>query len=383
MNHYDYIICGAGCAGLSLAYRLTDERFRHLKILLLDKESKDKNDRTWSFWSDKPHLFDDIVIKQWNHINFYGNQSLQSLDIQPYSYQTIKGIDFYTYTLESIEKCDHIDVKYEAIQDIRESKSNLVEVETNCYTYTCQTAFNSIVKSYPSDDFHFVWQHFKGWIIESHTSFFDDTTATFMDFRINQAGETRFVYVLPYSPTTALVEATIFSKNRWDPTEYDPILKKYISDILQLSDYKVLEEEHGAIPMTTSQFHKDQNRQIIPIGTLNDSVKPSSGYAFIRIQEEAEEIAKKIKTTRDFKNRKRDRFTWYDRTLLDVIIRKKESAKDIFSLMFEKNKPQKIFQFLNEKTTVLAEANIFITLPFWSFLSSFISSNVLKKTKAE
>jgi len=51
MQKYDYIITGMGATGLMLAYQMTlDSFFDQKKILLIDKETKDQNDRTWCFW---------------------------------------------------------------------------------------------------------------------------------------------------------------------------------------------------------------------------------------------------------------------------------------------------------------------------------------------
>jgi lycopene beta-cyclase len=381
MSDYDYIICGAGCAGLSLAHRLTDVVFKDKRILLLDKSPKTENDRTWSFWIDKSHRYDAIIHQQWDQINFYGDQNLYQLDISPYSYQSIRGIDFYKHTLEDIESCAHIEIRYEAVRDIAQSDRGRAKVSTTKKTYHGKMVFTSIVEQFPAEDFHFVWQHFKGWIIETEADGFDDRTATFMDFRIAQHGETRFCYVLPYAKNQALIEATIFSKERWEDTQYDPIIKSYISEYLNVASYKVIETEHGAIPMTTSRLNTMRPGAIIPIGTLNDSVKPSSGYAFVRIQEEADLIIEKLKRGSSLAVKRTGRFRWYDRTLLDVVIREKQSAKHIFSLMFQRNSPQAIFKFLGENSNLWEEIKIFWTLPFWPFLSSFWQSNVLKKTK--
>ena len=59
---YDYIILGAGCAGLSLLMRMIgSNQFNDKKILLIDKEQKNKNDRTWCFWEKDKGLFDPVV----------------------------------------------------------------------------------------------------------------------------------------------------------------------------------------------------------------------------------------------------------------------------------------------------------------------------------
>ncbi|MEZ4930893.1 MAG: lycopene cyclase family protein [Saprospiraceae bacterium] len=50
-THFDIAIIGAGAAGLQLALAMQrDAFFSTKKILVLDKDQKDSNDRTWSFW---------------------------------------------------------------------------------------------------------------------------------------------------------------------------------------------------------------------------------------------------------------------------------------------------------------------------------------------
>lgn len=370
-----------GCAGLSLAYRLSTEEFSNKKILILDKSQKDINDRTWSFWMKENHLFDTIVYKKWNKINFYGDSTLEALSIAPYQYQMIRGIDFYNHVKHTIEKNPRIEIKYVDVLDINEDKDSCT-VTTSDGSYSGSYVFNSIVKRQPVNKHLFVWQHFKGWVIKTKEHTFDSDTATFMDFRIDQDDETRFVYVLPISETEALIEATIFSKEICDASIYDDILKSYCRDYLNIDKYDILDEELGAIPMTTEKFdsQSDVNR-IIPIGTLNGTVKPSSGYAFVRIQEEAEKLIHSIRENRIGRIPKKTKYLWYDRTLLDVIISNRQSAKSVFSMMFERNKPQEIFHFLNEKSTLLQEVKIFMTLPFFPFLKAFIITNVLSLTK--
>ena len=40
-------------------------KFNDKKILLMDKEPKTKNDRTWCFWEKEAGFFEEIVYKKW------------------------------------------------------------------------------------------------------------------------------------------------------------------------------------------------------------------------------------------------------------------------------------------------------------------------------
>ena len=70
---FDYIICGAGASGLLLANAMIEDKFfRDKKILLIEKDKKSINDRTWGLWDNKTNVLDSILHKSWNHAEFIG-----------------------------------------------------------------------------------------------------------------------------------------------------------------------------------------------------------------------------------------------------------------------------------------------------------------------
>lgn len=380
---YDYIICGAGCAGLSLAYRLCNPGFEDKRVLILDRSLKKTNDRTWSYWAKPDETWYDMIVhKKWKSIVYFGPGLAREQNIHPYTYQTIRGIDFYNHCLSRIDQSRHVVFKQESIVSIESQGRATPRVITDQGTYSASLIFNSTLKHVPEDHPLFVWQHFKGWVIRSETAVFDDQLATFMDFRIPQNGDIKFVYVLPWSPYEALVEATFFTREICEDHIYDEIIASYIKDYLNLSNITIVETEKGAIPMTTARFEKAQ-KGIIHIGTAGGGVKASTGYAFKRIQRESDMLADLIAhgdPTRPGKGWWSRRFHWYDRTFLDVLITGKQSGQRVFTLLFKHNEPKRILKFLDEDTNLLEEIKIFMTLPFFSFLRAFFDQNVLKKT---
>ena len=92
---YDYIIAGAGCAGLSLLMHMIHSgHFEDKKILLVDKDLKKANDRTWCFWEKDPGLFETVVYRRWDRLWFSSQAYKNVLQIEPYQYKMIRGLDF-------------------------------------------------------------------------------------------------------------------------------------------------------------------------------------------------------------------------------------------------------------------------------------------------
>lgn len=359
---YDYIILGGGASGLSLAYKMKGEFFDGKKILILEQDQKNSNDRTWCSWVRKEDPFNKVAAMTWHMLDFYGKDGKHlSLDPSPYIYRMIRSKDFYKYTIDDLSRRRNVDFIQDKIISIEEEGGEvLIKGELRAYKG------KHVFKSFTDDKIDkkkclYVDQHFKGFIIRSKQNAFNPKSATFMDFRIDQQGETRFMYVLPTSPYEALIEMAIFSNAILEQKDYDAILNDYIRNILKIEEYEVLEEEFGIIPMTTYPFKKNDTEYITHIGTAAGCVKPSSGYAFDRIQEHTNEIVNCLvkginpeKAQRIFTSK----YKLFDATLLDVLLKNKVSGADFFYKLFKVNHASKVFDFLNEKTNFYEEFKI-------------------------
>ncbi len=71
---YDFIMAGGGAAGLSLALALVNSPLQASSILIIEREAKQRNDRTWCFWTDRPEPYDDIVACTWEMLDFIAPQ---------------------------------------------------------------------------------------------------------------------------------------------------------------------------------------------------------------------------------------------------------------------------------------------------------------------
>lgn len=370
---YDYIIAGAGCAGLSLAlHMIHSDKFCGKKILLIDKDRKQGNDRTWCFWQKEKSLFESIVSKQWEQLYFYGKDFSKRIHIFPYQYKMLRGIDFYEYCFSIIKQHKNFDIVFDTVEEVFSHDETGIVV--NGKKIFAEYVFNSILLQKPKLDKNDLWllQHFKGWVIETEKNVFDESVATLMDFRTDQKYGTAFCYVLPFNSKHALIEYTLFSDNLINENQYDEGLKNYINTILKIASYQIIEKEFGIIPMTGFKFPSHQNH-IINLGIAGGQTKGSSGYTFNFIQKHSKAIVEAlIQTGKPFVKDEAKRFNFYDRVLLKVLSGGKVSGKEIFTDLFKKNPINKVFSFLDNETSIVEEVKIISSLPTLPFLKAGI-----------
>ncbi|WP_108803309.1 lycopene cyclase family protein [Aquimarina sp. Aq107] len=371
MQKYDYIITGTGASGLILAYYLiNDTFFDQKKILLIDKEEKNRNDRTWCFWEEGKGTWDSVVSKKWINIFFGSTDFSDTIDISPYQYKMIRSKDFYNHVFKQLSKKSNITIVQETVIGFVDEGS-IVEVETDQRMYLGGKVFNSIPfskqfktqKKYP-----LLNQHFIGWFIKVENHTFDSQIATFMDFDIDQKGNTRFMYVLPMSKTEALFEYTLFSKDLLSKEEYEKEIKAYLH-ATGIKEYSIIEKEIGCIPMTSYEFGKQNSRNIIHIGTAGGWTKASTGFTFLNTEKKVKKLIKFLKRRGDLsKFEKRTKFWYYDLFFLDLLSKENQNGAILFSRLFGKNNTYKILKFLNEETSLIEDLKIMSTMPTSKFL---------------
>lgn len=375
---YDYIITGAGCAGLSLLYRiLQDPELCKKKILVIDKVPKKQNDRTWCYWEKGQSVFESVVFYQWDCLEFRSNDFEQKFDLEDYRYKMIRGIDFYNFVLKTANKFSNVVFQYDTIQSIQ-SEAHQAKVVTNNATYAAKYVFNSTGIFHPEmTKENSLLQHFMGWEIKSPQPVFNRKVGTLMDFTLAQKHGATFMYVLPTSSTEALVEYTLFSPEVLEKKAYETALKDYIKEVLKLEKYEITHREYGVIPMSLAAFKRSnaQNDNVIHMGTAGGFTKASSGYTFQFIQKHTAAIVGKLKKGQSpvlAASFREKMFQWYDRTVLEVMLSKKLTGKAIFTQMFRKVAITKILAFLGNESTLWEDVQIMRKLPLLPFLTSGI-----------
>lgn len=371
-RRYDYIIAGAGCAGLSLlVHMIRSGRLGNKKILLIDRHRKKQNDRTWCFWETEPGLFEPIVYRQWEQTWFHGQDFSSLLQLAPYTYKLIRGIDFYEHCLAVIRLQPNIDILQAEVREVY-SEADATYVRVGDKKIHAEHIFSSIMpaRMVPGKKDHFLLQHFKGWVIETEKPVFQPQQATLMDFRVTQEHGCAFAYVMPFSSTRALVEFTLFTGQVLQPVQYEEALRLYIHRFITKEPYDIAEEEYGIIPMTSYRFPARHNR-IVYIGTAGGQTKASSGYTFRFIQKHSASIvAALLRKGQPVVPAPASRFHFYDRVLLDILHHRNEKGKGIFTQLFRKNKSPQVLRFLDNESTIGQELSLIASLPAMPFLQA-------------
>jgi len=376
-RQYDIIIAGAGASGLSLAWNILQQpELKARKILLVDRSLEPVRDKTWCFWDDRYLPFNELIHHSWTTLLVRAHGHLFSGALKKYRYQCIKSDDYTRGILSVLSDAPNVTMLKADIMGFS-NQSGLGVVETSVGNFKAHHVFQSTTKP---PDYKFsrvdisLIQHFKGWHIRTRLPVFDPRKATLMDFDLPQIDGVTFVYVLPFNENEALVEYTLFSENNLDNEAYDTGLANYLADRYDLepTDYDVIYTEMGQIPMEDRKHAALFCDRVWNTGSIGGGTKPSTGYAFTRIQKQSRKIAEALSRgdDPDVVPSSSYRFRVYDIMMLYQLHRHPEQSVHLFHEMFRNNKFDRILQFLEEGTRPDQELRIFYSLPWLPFFES-------------
>ncbi len=372
MSHYDIAVIGGGLAGLSLLYHF--ERAGKLagkRVVLVDPERKSAHDRTWSFWEKGAGPFEDIVYHRWDRVTLHNSTRHCTCDLRPYAYKVILSHDFYARVNEVIDRQPAIERRF-ATAEVLGTDDMGVSFSVDGARHTATHAFSS--RPHPLNHREvkqpYLDQHFRGWFVETDEETFDPGQATMMDFRTPQEGETRFLYVLPFTTRRALVEVAIFSNRHLGAGDYDRLIADYIRAHWTRGAYRIYHTEAGNIPMTTYPYPR-RDGNLIYIGIGGGAARPSTGYTFYGLQRQLGEMARTWPEVGDL-NTWPPRHLLYDATLLSILERDRLPGAEVFVNLFRKNPAPRVLAFLNGESSFGEEVALMTTAPLGAFATSFL-----------
>lgn len=369
-TRYDIIFVGWGASTCILLIEMSKQfLLDDKKVLILEPSEKLENDKTFCFWANpKDEIYRDyesIISHRWNKIKI-NNQ--KSSSIEPIEYFHMGSSDLYDWSRRLFSKYQ-IEHRREKVLNIESHNSIVIETPKN--KYFTEWGFDSRppdLKNFKDDRFN-ISQSFFGLKVELEQTQLDTDVYHMMDFRVPQDKSTQFVYILPYSSKTALVELTRFGKEIIPEDEAKKTLHDFIKNYF--GSYKIMSSEKGVIPMSSKLPNQKPHKNFVTIGTRAGNVKPSTGYAFKNMYDHSKLICnngqlrpKKVKLNR--------RFLFYDQLLLIILTIWPSQGKPIFERLFKIKSSNFILKFLDEETTLTEDLSMFSKLQIWIFIKSVI-----------
>ena len=150
--------------------------------------------------------------------------------------------------------------------------------------------------------------------------------------------------------------------------------KSKVSDVLKISDYTLCSEERGAVPITDDPLVRTLGQRVMAIGARAGRIKPSTGYAFMRVQKDSEEIVESLLLQGhpfDVPDDP-DLYDVLDAVMLKVMDTRGDYIQNAFTAMFKRNPINHILRFLDEEASPWQNLMLVATMPPQVFLHVFL-----------
>ena len=344
-------LIGAGCASLSLQHYL-----RHTGIdctFYGQKSPAFDRPHFWGFWE-----FDWLAdaaqhsTAQWTEWQFANREKIICQSSSTHPYHALNSTDWLTFCSANSPPCPAM---------MTELKNDGLVLDSRP----------------PSAPENCLVQHFIGQIIQTSLPCFNPKKAMLMDFRCDQSHGIHFIYMLPFSEDTALVESTFFSPALHEDTVYLDAISTYMNEIIGQPEYDVLHQEKGQIPMAQLEKH---DKNFLGIGTNGGALRASSGYAFSFIQKQVQDLAHKLRNGQtihqqnDIKHPIRFIDRWMDGIFLRVISAHPQIAPQLFMQLAEKLSGDEFAAFMSGQAGFKIYAKIIAAMPKRLFVHHMLAA---------
>jgi len=360
MPDVDVAILGGGCAGLSLAARLAPTR---LSFRVVEPRRRYDDDRTWSFWRTGPDPFEDCVRASWTRWTVSGPGGAVLRGSRRFPYQSVASGAFYDRALDLIDDARGGSIALGSTAGSVRPKDDGMWIETSDGGFSAR----HVCDARPPARRPAYSQFFVGREIVTAQATFDPDTVPLMHFRRGYSTGIDFLYILPFARDRALVEVTSFTP---EPPERADMRAWLDAEIVALGacNHDVVREEAGALPMEVG-YRAPEVPGICHIGLAGGAARPSTGYAFQRIQMHADHVAGQLlrgENPRIPQDSAVSRFM--DRVFLRVLAAAPERGPALFEALFRNTPADRLERFLSGSTRSDDRLSVMWALPSMPFL---------------
>lgn len=347
-------IRGAGLSGMSVAEELL-RLDPSLAITIYDTRPRVPHpQRTFCFFDNSEARPKETPSVSWNTVEFRSPHFERRIDVSTTPYTMIRGDDFFETTLSALERQG---VRFEwECRGVRLGDDHIeTERDTRIFDLVIDAAFEATRS--PS----ILWQSFAGVWVTTTDDFFDPSTATLMDLQASAPeAPVGFMYILPTSARTALVEHTTFSPTPL-PKEYhikrcSEWIGKHVHEGARLG-----ETEYGLIPMGHRVSHDGEH---LVVGSASGAVRPATGYAFIAARRQARDVA--LRALAGDTSRQPIYPRWLlatDTLFLETLRKTPDRGAEIMSRLLSRARGDSLISFLAGTGSFLDAFSVWLSVP--------------------
>lgn len=370
---FDLVILGGGCAGLSLATELAHLGGASPHSVVLEGRQSYSLDRTWCYFKNGEAVDRTDVQHAWPSMRVASGTGEVVLDCGAAHYEMVNAGQFYKNAQLTIGQSDQIDLKMGVVVTKPPEKQDEVwKIDTDVGTLYSRYVVDTRPARLPHRDGAKLWQSFYGEEIECEVGTFDVNCGDLMDFAAAQACGARqalpeavcFVYILPTTAKIALIEFTVFGPDPLPPERLHALHSQAIARRLGGAAFSVLRSEHGVLPMGATPVATVRDPSYIVAGLTAGGARPSSGYAFTRIQRWASCCASSLATGKGPLGHAPDGLIQraMDALFLKLVRARPDLAPDLFVALFAGTEPQSVIRFLSDRATPRDYARVVASL---------------------
>ncbi len=363
----DVAILGGGCAGLSLAVRLAGSG---LRVTVIEPRLEYKDDRVWSFFRTRPDPFAACVRASWSkwHVSSAGVTARRTSD--RLRYESVSSGAFYRLALQICDAAPNIDLRL-GTSVLADPRPPAMDGPWRVETSAGQLSSRYVIDTRPTGRASGYGQSFLGQEIRVGFDAFDPDDVPMMCFAAPRPDRVDFLYILPFARDEALVEVTTFGAKIPDISDHRHWLNSEIAQLTRGQSFDVLREERAFIPMALPQPGAAKPpARFAHAGLRGGAARPSTGYAYQRIQESADLCAAQILRGADRLDLRLDSpaTRFMDGVFLRVLQRRPDRGPALFSALFRNAPADRLERFLSGSTAPIDRVSVMASLPPVPFL---------------
>ena len=362
----DFIILGGGCSALSLINNIIEKKVNSYSFLVIEKRRKYNDDRSWCFWDKNNSKYKNLSESNWSNFSFNHKNESNILKSNIYKYFYIRSSVFYESSLRAISNNKHITLKLnESILEVKKQGVNYLVV-TNRAEYIAKNILDTRNNINVFKKSSLLYQCFFGYEMKlANTNKYDPNKVLLMDNMKANKDFFYFDYILPIKKNHILYEFTSFSKKKLSKSYLENILKSKLKKG-SIKINKIIKKEFGIIPMGFINKEKlIKNSKFYYAGTTAGAIRPSSGYAFLRIQQWAEKASIAIQKNGSLINHPNEKLLTHvlDKILLKIIFNYPKKTPEIF-FTFTKNIAANSFvRFMSGNASIIDYFKVILAMP--------------------